>query len=99
MHKGGFHEVHCGYRGEVKFWPLNEPVERYVRVVPANREWAGMKGVQSSAEEEGVVVVSLRVKTDVKEQFVNIIDGELGRLDASATVKGSHPRDCIQQLL
>ena len=63
-----------------KFWPLNEPVERYVRVVPANAEWNRLNGVRVVGD-EGAVVVSLRVRKDVKETFIANIAGILKKLD------------------
>lgn len=80
MHKGGFHEIHFGYRDQVKFWPLNEPIERYVRVVPANPEWSRLNGVRVVGD-EGAVVVSLRVRRDVKERFITSVEGSLKELD------------------
>lgn len=70
MHKGGFHDIHLGYPGHVRFWPLNEPVERYVRVVPANTSTDRDCG-------QGAVVVSLRVRKDVKAKFLEFVRSEL----------------------
>jgi hypothetical protein len=100
MHKGGFHDIHFGYRGRVKFWPLNEPVERYIRVVPANGEWVNVKGVKGSAEEQHAVVVSLRVKKEVKEAFIRVVNEELKRVDDAMANDGmGYAGTLVQQML